>query len=76
MSGVDKVLSQEEYENALKGNMSFNKKIMKLGELNKLTYEDLILSINTNSSDGKVVFRLVRNTRSFWKGTVKLLGTS
>ena len=32
--------------------------------LNELEYEDLILSINTSSSVGKVAFRLVRNGKS------------
>ena len=35
-----------------------------LGELNELLYKDLILSINTSSSVGKVTFRLVRNMKS------------
>ena len=50
MSGVDKIHTQDEDENAMEGDMEINKKIMKLGELNELTYEDLILSINTSSS--------------------------
>ena len=48
MSGIDKSPMQEEYENALKGDMDLDKKIIKLGELNELAYEDQILSINTN----------------------------
>ena len=74
MSGIDKSPMQEEYENALKGDMDLDKKIIKLGELNKLAYEDLILSIKTNSSVGKVAFRLVRNANSvdFPKGKSKI----
>ena len=37
---------------------------MKLGELNKLTYEDLIPLIKTSSSVGKAAFGLVRNAKS------------
>ena len=60
----------EEYESALEGDDYLNKKIVKLGELNKLAYEDLILLINTSSSVGKVAFELVKNAKSedFLKG--------
>ena len=44
--------------------MDLDKKIIKLNEFNKLAYEDLILSINTSSSVGKVALRLVRNEKS------------
>ena len=49
-------------------------KIIKLGDLNELAYEDLILPINTNSSVGKVMLGLVRNFKSleFLKGNAKL----
>ena len=57
-SGVKKVLTQEEYENALEGNEDLDKKIVKLGELNELAYKDLILSIN------KVAFGLGKNEKS------------
>ena len=40
MSGVDRILIQKEYENALKD----DKKVLKVGELNELAYEDLIFS--------------------------------
>ena len=62
--GVNKIPTQEEFENALEGNEDLNKKIVKLGELNELAYEDLILSINTSSFIGKVAFGLVRNAKS------------
>ena len=39
-------------------------KIVKLGELNKCAYEDLILSINTSPSVGKIAFSLVKNAKS------------
>ena len=54
MPGVDEIPTQDEYENALKGDTDLNKKILKLGELNELTYKDLILSINTSSSVGEL----------------------
>ena len=50
MPGMDS--SQDEYEEALKGNEDLDKKIVKLGEWNELAYKDLILSINTSSSVG------------------------
>ena len=47
---------------------------VKLGELNELAYEDLILSINTISSVRKIAFHLVRNAKSleFPKGNSKV----
>ena len=42
-SGVDKTPMQEVYENAFKSVTDINKQIIKLGELNELAYEDLIL---------------------------------
>ena len=64
MSGFDEIPTQDEYENALKGDMEVNKKTMKLGELNELASEDVILSINTSSSIGKVAFELVTNAKN------------
>ena len=71
---MDKIPAQEEYENALEGNDDLNKKIVKLGELNELAYEDLILLINTSSSVGKVAFGLVKNVKSkdFLDGNCKV----
>ena len=42
--------------------------------LNELAYEDLILSINTRSSVGKVVFGLVKNVKNedFPEGNCKV----
>ena len=40
--GVDKIPTQEEYKSALEGDKDLDKKIVKLGELNELAYEDLI----------------------------------
>ena len=74
---MDKIPTLEEYENALKGNMDLNKKIVKLGKLIELAYENLFFSINTNSSVENIAFGLVRNAKSleFFKETAKLLMT-
>ena len=74
MSGMDEIPTQDEYKNALKGDTDLNKKITKLGELNELAYEDVISSINTSSSIGKVAIRLVRNAKNadFTKGNCKI----
>ena len=53
----------DEYESALLGYEEFDKKIVKLGELHELTYQDFILLIKTSSSIGKVAFRLVKNAK-------------
>ena len=52
MSGMDKIPTQDEYKNAMEGHMDVNEEIIKLGELNKLTHDDIVLSINTSSSVG------------------------
>ena len=49
---MDKIPTQDEYENAIEVDMDRNEQIIKLGKLNEHTYEDLILSINTSSSVG------------------------
>ena len=58
--GVDKIPMHEEYEEALEGDDELDKKIVKLDELNERAYEDLILSINTHSSMGKVPSGLLK----------------
>ena len=72
--GVDKSPTQEENESALEGDENPDKRIVKLGELNELAYEDLILSINTSSSVGRVAFGLVKNAKSedFLEGNCKV----
>ena len=72
---MDKIPTQEKYENALKGDDDLDKKIVKLGELNELAYKNLILSINTSSSVGKVAFGLVKNANSedFPEGNCKVV---
>ena len=59
MSGVYKIPMQDEYEHALEGDTDLSKNTVKMGELNELADKDLILSINTSSSVGKVAFGLV-----------------
>ena len=74
MSGVDKIPTQDEYENSLEGDMDLNKNITKLGESIELAYEDFILFINTSASVGKVAFALMKNTKSedFLEGNCKV----
>ena len=77
MSGMEKILTQDEYKSTLEGDIDLNKKIIKLGELSKLDFEDWILSINSSSFVGKVAFGLVNNAKSaeFSKETARLHGT-
>ena len=72
--GVEKIPTQDEYESVLEGEEDLEKKIVKLGELNDLAHEDLILLINTSSSIGKVMFGLVKNAKSedFLDGNCKV----
>ena len=74
-SGVDKVPNEHKYEIALKGNTDLNKKIIKLGDINELAYESLIVFINTSSFVGKVVLGFVKNTKSedFLEGNCKVV---
>ena len=64
MSDMDKIPTQDKYENALERGMGLHKKIRELGELNEVVYEDLILLINTSSYVGKLAFGQVRNVKS------------
>ena len=64
MSGMDKIPTQDEYQNALQGDTGHNKRMVKLGELNELACKDFILSNKTSLSVGKVAFGLVRNAKS------------
>ena len=63
MSVVGKIPTQNEYKNVMECDTDLYKEIITLGKLNKLVYKDLILSINTSSSVGKVAFGLVRNAK-------------
>ena len=59
MIGIDKAPMQEEFEEAQRGGTDLDKKVIKVGELNKLANEDLILSIKTISTVRKVAFRFL-----------------
>ena len=63
---------QEKYEDAFKVKIDLNKKIVKLGDLNKLAEENLILSINSGSAVRKVEFIIYNAQRQmFPKGNCK-----
>lgn len=62
--GTEKVPTQEQIELAETSTSAPDKKIIKLGELNELAYEDIVLSINHTSSAGKVAFSLIKNCKS------------
>ena len=72
---MDKIPTQEEYEDALKDDTDLDKMIIKLGELNELVYEDLILYINTTYWVGKGDFKLVwiGNSVEFPEGECKIV---
>ncbi len=61
---MDRVPKADEYNLAYLGNLPDDKKVMKLGDLNKFACEDLILSINGNTMAGRVAFNLVKNSKS------------
>ena len=63
-AGVDKIPTLAEYELAVLGSSDDDKKIAKVGELNSLAFEDIVLSINATSAKGKVAFSLVKNCKS------------
>ena len=64
MVEIDNIPAQSEFERALEKSTDLNKKIVMPGELNKLAYEYLILSINTDASVRKVAFGLAQNAKS------------
>ena len=51
-SGMDKIPTHNEYKNPLEFNIDLDEKIIKLGELNDLSHEYLVLSIHTSSFVG------------------------
>ena len=53
--GVNKVPMQKEHDNALGDYTNFDKKIMKLFNLNELVYGNVILLMNTFSNVGNVL---------------------
>ena len=61
MQGMDKIPSQDEYEETLKGNEVLNEEIVNFCKLKELAYDDMILSISTSSFVGKLVLGLLKN---------------
>ena len=66
---VNKVLMQEEYDDALKDDKNHDKKIVKLGELNELAYKDLILLVILVLLLEKLVSSKMKKKCSFKKVT-------
>ena len=66
--GVDKVPTATEVEDVeAKSKTSRDaddKKILALQDLNKLAYRDIILSIDHKTKEGKIAFKIVKNTKS------------
>ncbi len=65
---------QEQLDFVESSSSDSDKKIPKLGELNQLSYEDIVLSINHTTSSSKVAFSLIKNCKSdhFPEGNYKL----
>ena len=63
--GVGEVTIQEEFEETQEDDTDLDKKVIKLGELHKPAYEDLVISINPSSAVGIVAFGLVRKSKKF-----------
>jgi len=72
--GVDKVPTQTEFEAAEHGSSVQDEAVKKLGKLNVLAYEDILLSIDTKTAAGKVAFNLVNTCYSedFPEGNCRL----
>ena len=62
--GVDKMPTQTEYEMVILGTSFEDKAVTKLGELNVLAYEDILLSIGAKTAARKVTFNLVNTCHS------------
>lgn len=62
--GHDTIPNSDELELAKSGTSDDDKKIVKVGELNLLAYEDTVLSINATTAIGKVAFSLAKNCKS------------
>ena len=62
--GKEKIPTQAEFDLAELGTTDEDKKTVKVGLLNELAYEDIILSISHTSKSGKVAFNLVKNCKS------------
>ena len=62
--GVDKVPTQSEDEMAELRSSVQDEAVKKLGKLNVLTYEDILMSIDTKTAAGKVAYNLVNTCYS------------
>ena len=71
--GKVKIPTQDELTAVEDGGSDSDKKVPKIGDLNKLGYQDLILSINGESTAGRVAFNLVKKckTPDFPEGNCK-----
>ena len=56
--GVNKILTQNEYDLAVAGNSEQDKAILILWQLIELAYEDFLLTIDYKINEGNVVFKL------------------
>lgn len=74
LTGRVKIPTASEYELALLGSSAEDQEIVRLAELNEEAYEDIILSIDHTTKEGKVAFSLVKNckTAEFPEGNCKL----
>ena len=70
--GREEIPTESEYAKAVTDK---DKPTVKRGELNKQAYEDIILSINHTSGQGKGAFSIVKNCVSdeYYEGNCKLL---
>ena len=64
LSGAAKIPTQAEIELAELGTSEEDQKILELAELNELAYEDMLLSIDTDTKAGQVAFDLVKNAKT------------
>ena len=62
--GKVEIPTQDEFTAAEGGKSDSDNRVTKVGELNKLKYEDLILSINGEFTACRVAFNLVKNCKT------------
>ena len=62
--GKVKIPTQDELDLAELGTSDEDQATVKKGELNELAFEDLILSINTDTKAGRVAFNKVKNCKT------------
>ena len=74
LTGQEKNPTASEIEKASKGTSKEDKKLVQLGELNELAYEDLILAINADKKEGLVVFNIVNSLCVSCSGEAKKNG--